>query len=188
MDGFDAANTEDPNLELVDGKEVPAALVYGHRMTARQAEYQPDASEELQLACRAQHLQRWVIPRSDFEEGIKGYNQWRRAMALFHADKAGEIMRGVGYGEATIERTQTIIRKEGRVKDPDSQALEDIACLVFIEHYFVEFGKKYAYDDDKLVDIVKKTLRKMSPKAHQAAGGIPLPERETGVVTRAVTE
>lgn len=188
IEKFDAANGEDPNLENVDGKDVPAALIYGHRMSARQEIYEPDASEELQLACRAQHLQRWVIPRSDYPEGIKGYNQWRRAMAVFHAEKAGEIMREVGYEEPTIERVQTILRKEGRLNDPEVQALEDIACLVFVEHYFVAFGDKFNYDDDKLVDIVKKTLRKMSPKAHASAGGISLPERHTQVIGRAVSE
>ena len=186
LEGFDAANAEDPNKEIVDGKEVPSALVYGHRMTARLEKFSPDASEALRLACRAQHLKRWVIPRKDFPEGVKGYNQWRRAMAVFHAEEAGKIMLAVGYDADLIARTKTIIRKEGRTKDPDVQVLEDVACLVFVEHYFSDFAVKYEYDDEKLVDIVRKTLRKMSPAAHASAGQIPMPEREQSIVGRAV--
>ena len=186
LEQFDFANAEDPNAETVNGETLPSALVYGHRMSRRLDDFAPDASEEVKLAARAQHLRRWTIQRSDFPQGIKGYNQWRRAMALFHAEKAGEILREVGYEKPLVSRVQTLLRRERRTSDAEVQQLEDVACLVFLEHYFANFAKKFNYDDDKLVDIVRKTWRKMSPQAHEAALAIALPPREQHVVARAL--
>lgn len=186
LEQFDSANAEDPNTEILDGESRPSALVYGHRMSARLGEFAPHASEELKLAARAQHLRRWAIPRADFPEGIKGYNQWRRAMALFHAEKAGEILRKTGYEESIVSRVQTLLRRERRTSDSEVQMLEDVACLVFLEHYFADFGKKFNYDDDKLIDIVRKTWRKMSPQAHEAALTLTLPPHQQTVVARAL--
>lgn len=183
---FDAANGEDPNTEWVDGAEQPAARVYGQRMSRRLEVFQPEASEELKLAIRAQHLRRWAIPRKDYPEGLKGYNQWRRAMVVFHAEQAGEILRELGYDEPQISRVQFLLRKEKRTSDAEAQTLEDTASLVFLEHYFAPFVDKYDYDDAKVIDIVQKTWRKMSPAAHEAATKLPLPEREAGLVGRAL--
>jgi len=181
---FDKANAQDPNLELVEDQSQPAALLYGQRMSRCLERFAPGSSEALQLAVRAQHIQRWAIPRATYPEGIKGYNQWRRAMAVFHAEKAGEILQGLGYEQVQIARVQKLLRKEGRTKDPEAQTLEDVACLVFLEYYFAPFSSKY--DDEKLVDIVQKTWRKMSPAAHQAALKLTLPGREQGIVVKAL--
>jgi len=186
LERFDAANAEDPNRELVDGKEVPSALIYGHRMSRTLDWFNPEATDELKLAVRAQHLKRWAIPRSDFPEGIKGYNQWRKAMATYHAEEAGSILRSVGLSDEAVERVQVLVRKEGRTRDADAQQVEDVACLVFLEYYFEPFVDKFNYDDAKLIDIVQKTWRKMSDQAHQAATKLNLPEREAGIVTRAL--
>ena len=186
---FDSANAEDPNMESVDDKEEPSALIYGQRMTEMLAHFAPQASEELQLAIRAQHLMRWVIPRGDFPEGLKGYNQWRRAQQLFHAEKAGGILLEAGYEEPAVSRVQFLLRKEKRTSDAEAQTLEDVASLVFIAHYFKPFVDKYTqYDEEKLVDIVRKTWRKMSPRGHEAALKVSLPEREQALVVRAVSE
>ena len=181
---FDAANAQDPNMEEEQGQPQPAALLYGRRMSGWLERFAPGASEELRLAVRAQHLQRWVIPRANYPEGIKGYNQWRRAMALFHAEKAGEILREVGYEDPQVTRVQQLVRKEARTRDPEAQKVEDVACLVFLEYYFAPFSGKY--EDEKLVDIVKKTWHKMSPAAHEAALKIALPEREQRIVAMAL--
>ena len=183
---IDAANAEDPGTERVDGGDVPAALVYGQRMSKRLEVLRPDASEALKIAARAQHIRRWVIPRSDFPEGVKGYNQWRVAMAQFHADTTGEILEGLGYDTELIERVKTIVRKLRRTADPEVQTLEDVAALVFLEYYFTPFVDKFQYDDAKLVDIVQKTWRKMSGEGHAAAGALNLPEREGRLVRMAL--
>ena len=183
---IDEANAQDPGTETVDGQQTPKALIYGRRMSEKLADFAPDASEELKLAIRAQHLMRWVIPRNDFPEGVKGYNQWRRAQVLFHAEKAGEILRQAGYGQEQIDRVQFLLRKEKRTSDAEAQCLEDVASLVFLQYYFAEFNDKYQYTDEKIIDIVQKTWRKMSDKGHAAALKLPLPEREQKLVGAAL--
>ncbi|KAF2991706.1 DUF4202 domain-containing protein [Methylocystis sp. MJC1] len=180
---IDAANAEDPRK--VDGRAVET--VYAERMSARLAALYPEASDLLKIAARAQHLRRWEIPRGDYPEGRKGYNDWRRACRVHHADLAGRIMRANGYDEASIAHVGALIRKEQLKKDPESQALENVAAVVFLEHYFEEFLAKYdGYSDDKIVDILGKTLCKMSPKGHATALALPLPERARALAAAAV--
>lgn len=179
----DAANADDPRR--VNGR--PFELVYAERMSARLAALYPDASDLLQIAARAQHLRRWEITRGDYPEGRKGYNDWRRACRAHHATLAGEIMRCCGYDDASIAHVGALLRKEQLKKDPESQALENIAAIVFLEHYFDAFLAKYeGYDDEKIVDILAKTLLKMSPKGHAAALALPLPERTKALVGAAI--
>lgn len=182
---IDAANAEDPRK--VDGRAFES--LYAERMSARLAAIYPDASDLLKIAARAQHLRRWEIPRADYPEGKRGYNDWRRACRVHHATLAGEIMRANGYDEAAIAHVGALIRKEQLKKDPESQALENVAAVVFLEHYFAEFLAKYeGYDDGKIVDILGKTLCKMSPKGHAAALALPLGERARGLVAAAVAK
>ncbi len=180
---IDAANAEDPRR--VDGRAFES--VYAERMSARLAALYPEASDLLKIAARAQHLKRWEIPRADYPEGRKGYNDWRRACRVHHANLAGEFMRSNGYDETSIAHVGALIRKEQLKKDPESQALENVAAVVFIEHYFDDFLAKYAgYEDEKIVDILGKTLCKMSPKGHAAALALPLPDRARALVAAAV--
>jgi hypothetical protein len=182
---IDAANALDPRK--VDGRAFET--IYAERMSARLAAIYPDASDLLKIAARAQHLRRWDIPRDTYPEGRKGYNEWRRACRAHHATLAGEFMRANGYGEQAIAHVGALIRKEQLKKDPESQALENIAAVVFLEHYFEDFLGKYdGYDDDKIVDILGKTLCKMSPKGHAAALALPLPERARALVAAAVAK
>lgn len=177
MERIDAANAEDPK-----GEE----LVYGQRMSAWLDRLYPDASDALRLAARAQHIRRWEIPRDSYPMDRVGYLKWRTALYDLHADRAEAILRDVGYDDGTVERVRKMLRKKGRKDDEEVQALEDVACLVFLEHYFPAFAAKHG--DDKIVDIVRKTWRKMSHHAHQAALGLELPEREKGLVERALAE
>ncbi|MGB5701680.1 MAG: DUF4202 domain-containing protein, partial [Polyangiales bacterium] len=133
---FDQANAEDPNTEPVDGRPLPKELVYGQRMSARLAVFAPDASEAVQLAARAQHIRRWEVPRESYPVGRAGYLKWRTDLYKRHGDTAAEIMASVGYDAETIERVRTLLRKRGLKTDPDVQLLEDVICLVFLEHYF----------------------------------------------------
>ena len=167
---FDAANAEDLNEEIVDGRARPKELVYAERMTAMLARFAPDASEVLRLAARCQHIQRWKIPRGDYAMDRIGYLQWRKRLNKFHAQVAGAILSAAGYGEATIARVDALLKKEALKSDPDAQALEDVVALVFLESYLAGFVAAHAqYDPDKFADILVKTAKKMSPRGRAAA-------------------
>ena len=164
---FDAANSQDPNVAQWDGRTAPSELLYSMRMTHWLSQLEPTASEALKLAVRAQHLCRWMIPRSQFPMTRAGYHQWRTTLARFHADQAGQILREVGYDEPTVARVQSLIRKENLKSDSEVQTLEDAACLVFFELDCAEFAS--THDSQKVIDILRKTWRKMSPRGHEAA-------------------
>ena len=163
----DLANAADPNQEVVNGQSEPKELVYSRRMTDRLARFAPNASEALRLAARCQHIQRWTISRADFPEGRMGYRRWRTTLATFHAETAGALLQEVGYDDATVTRVQTLLRKENLKTDVEVQTLEDVACLVFLEHYAAAFAAKQ--DAAKLVEILRKTWRKMSEQGREAA-------------------
>lgn len=186
LDAIDAANAQDPNQIEVDGEMHPAELVYGQRMSAMLGELHPDASCALQLAVRAQHIRRWVVPRSDYPMDRKGYLRWRADLKVRHAEMAGEVMAECGCPAAQIERVGVLVRKQGAKRDPEAQAVEDCACLVFLAHYFADFAAKH--DDEKLISIVRKTWRKMSEPAHKAAIELELPPRLAAIVEKALSE
>jgi len=184
IDRLDAANALDPNATIVDGAPQPKELVYARRMTEWLNRLEPNASESLQLAARAQHLMRWSIPRSQFPMDRPGYLKWRTTLYDFHADKAAEILGEVGYDDETIGQVRSLIRKQGIKTDPEMQLLEDVICLVFLENYFAEFAADQ--DEEKLIRILRRTWAKMSPRGHQAALGLELPERERKLIERAL--
>jgi hypothetical protein len=160
---FDAENAEDPRR---DGDE-PYEVVYSRRMSERLALLEPEASDALRLAVRAQHLARWRIPRDRYPDGRVGYRRWRADLGRMHAERAAEILAEVGYPPAVIERVRDLIQKRRLRQDAEVQVLEDVACLVFLEHYCADFAAKH--DRAKLVDIVSKTWNKMSERGHRAA-------------------
>jgi hypothetical protein len=132
---FDAANSEDPHHEVVDGVSYPKELLYAQRLTTWLERFAPEASEALLLAARSQHIRRWVIPRDRYPLDRRGYLLWRTTLATFHADTAATILREVGYAEELIQRVRSLLRKEGLKRDPEVQCLEDVICLVFLESY-----------------------------------------------------
>lgn len=177
---FDAANAEDPNRE--DGQ--PRELLYARRMTAWLERLEPDATEALRLAARSQHIRRWAIPRGDYPADRQGYHRWRRTLAGFHAETAGGILRDVGYDADTIARVQSLLRKENLKGDPEVQCLEDVICLVFLEHYFADFSRRH--DEDKLLGILRRTWNKMSPRGRELALTLDLPDQASRLVGRAL--
>lgn len=181
---IDAANADDPNREDVDGRSVPKELVYGQRMSAALATFAPEASEALQIAARAQHIMRWKSPRSGYPMDRKGYLQWRHELYGLHAEWTGEIMRAEGYSDDEIERVGMLLRKKGLKTDAETQTLEDVICLVFLEHYFADFAAKH--EDEKVIDIVQKTWAKMSASGQQAASELDLPADAASLVQRAL--
>lgn len=167
---FDELNSKDPNREIIDGKEYPKELLYAHRVTTMLKNYVLNPSEILQLAARCQHIQRWKIERRSFPMTKAGYYQWRKSLRDLHTQTAETILREVGYEESVIGRVCSLVKKEGLKTDIESQALEDVVVLVFIESYLEEFINKHDnFDETKIMDIVDKSLRKMTAKGRQAA-------------------
>ena len=184
---FDAANAQDPNQDEGEPKE----LLYARRMTDMIGRFAPDASEVAQLAVRAQHIQRWLVPRSNYPLGKPGYFAWRTGLYRFPAETAGKLMQQAGYAEAMIEQVKSAVSKQGIKTNPDTQMLEDVTSLVFIESYMLGFAGQHAeYTEEKWLDIIRKTWRKMSADAHAFAtsGGIKLPETLVPLILKAVSE
>jgi Domain of unknown function (DUF4202) len=160
---IDAANRADPDVS----EGAPAAWLYGQRMTDELAHLTPDAPEELRLAARGQHIERWTSPRASYPEGREGYLAWRRDLAAFHARRVGGIMAQAGYSPDSIEAAGRMIRKDGIKRDPQVQALEDAICFTFLRWYFAPFAAKHPADE--VERIVRKTARKMSADARAKA-------------------
>lgn len=181
---IDERNAADPVTERVGGEDVPYAVLYGRRMSAWLAKLDPEASEALRLAVRAQHVERFRIARTDYPEGRVGYLTWRSDLAKHHAAVLREIMGEVGYDDATTERATFLVQKKALRSDGETQRLEDCACLVFLEHEYAAFAAKHA--DEKVIDIVRKTWAKMSPEGHAAALALPLEGRPLALVQAAL--
>jgi len=186
---IDAANSEDPNRETVDGKDWPKELLYSHRMTDMQQRYAPDADEAIKLALRAQHIQRWKSRRDAYPMDRIGYLQWRKDLYKIQAQTAADLLAQAGYDDEVIERVKNAVAKKAIKENPDTQLLEDVTGLVFIEHYMLAFANKHPeYDEDKWLDIIRKTWNKMSARAQQFAlsGSVKLPEPLVPLVQKAV--
>ena len=163
---IDAANAADPAGQ---------GEIYGQRMSAVLERFAPDSPEPLKIAARAQHIERWKIPRSSYAEGRIPYLTWRKELQKLHARRASEIMAQCGYLDAEIERTASLLKKERLKQDADAQTLEDVICLVFLEFEAPPFIAKH--DDDKVKDILAKTAQKMSARGLEAAARVPMVER-----------
>jgi hypothetical protein len=181
---FDAANSEDPNHDQVDGQAQARELVYAQRMSTCLNSFAPDASIALQLAARCQHICRWKIPRSDYPMDRQGYKRWRSDLAVFHGETAATILAAQGYDDVLITRVKDLLLKRGLKRDDEVQALEDVICLVFLEFYLEDFASKH--DEEKLIDIIRKTWNKMSPTGHAAALALPLPDNMLALVGKAL--
>ena len=164
---FDSLNTLDPNTTIYKGKSYPKELLYAHRMTKTLLNYKPDATETVQLAVRSQHICRWEIPRSTYEQNRTGYLKWRKELAKFHASKASAILKSLNFDNSIIENVNQLLLKKGLKTNEDVQLLEDVVCLVFLKYYFEEFSIKYS--SEKVTEILRKTWVKMSGKAHKIA-------------------
>ncbi len=169
LGAIDAANARDLSREAGE----PAELVYGRRMSEALAAFAPGASEALQIAVRGQHIERWLMPRRDYPDGKAGYIAWRNAAKRRHAERVAEIMEGCGYDAAAIARAGALVRKERLRADAETQTLEDVACLVFLRYYAATFAAKHP--EEKVLDILVKTQRKMSPLSRAQALDFGLP-------------
>ena len=185
---FDAANATDPNQDVFEGVIYPKELLYAKRMTAMLKHFEPDASEALQLAARCQHICRWKISRNNYPMDRVGYKCWRVELYKFHGETAGGIMRAVGYDEEMIASVQALLRKEKLKNNPESQILEDVVGLVFLQYYLVDFVNKYShFEEEKLLNILRKTWKKMSEKGHITALKFNFPPELQAVIHKVLT-
>lgn len=181
---FDEENSKDPNREIVDGVEHPRELIYSEWLTDWVVRLCPNPSEELHLAARCQHLRRWEVPRSSYPMTRVGYLQWREGLKKFHAQRAGEILKEVGYPEEMIRRVQNLNLKKDFPKDPETRVLEDALCLVFLEHQFADLAAKTA--EDKMINAVQRTWKKMTEQARAKALELSFGEKEKNLIEKAL--
>ena len=181
---IDAANADDPTRIVVRGVEHALAQAHGVLAAEWVGNLHPDADETWLLAARAHHLKRWELPRSSYETGRAGYLTWKRDQRRRHADDAGSLLAAIGYGAATIERVQSLVRRDHLATDPGSQAIEDAACLAFVETQLADVATKL--DRTRLIDVLRKTAKKMSPEAAAAIARIPLGDTERSLLDEAL--
>ncbi len=127
-----------------------------------------------------------MIPRSHYQSTRPGYLKWREDLKKFHAAKAGEILREVGYPEAMVSKVQALNLKTNFPDAPDSRTLEDALCLVFLEFQFAELAAKTA--DDKMINALQKCWKKMTPAAREQASRLAYAPREKELLERALAD
>lgn len=160
---FDAYNKKDPNTEVFEGNTYSKELLYAIRMTEQLEKFAPGSPEHVQLAARCQHIGRWEIARAEYPMDKKGYLQWRNKLKQHHASIAEKILKECGYDTDTIEKVKFLLLKKQLHTNAETQLLEDVICLVFVEYYLDDFAAKH--DEEKVIDILHKTLKKMSTRA-----------------------
>jgi len=181
---FDEENARDPNTETADGVVQPREWLYARRLSDWVVRLYPDASEPLRLAARCQHLCRWEIPRSSYPMTRAGYLQWRANLKKFHAQKAGDILRELGYPEAVVRCVQDLNLKKHFPDDPETRVLEDALCLVFLEYQLADLAVKTA--EDKTVNALQKSWQKMTPAGRAEALKLNYGPREKVLLERAL--
>ena len=182
---FDEENGRDPTVVVVDQVAYPQELLYAMRLTEWVVRLQPDAAEDLRLAARSQHICRWTIPRNSYEMTRAGYLRWRTDLKQFHARKTGEILREVGYDDATIVKVCDLNLKKKLGHDPECQVLEDALCLVTLQYQLADLVAKT--EPAKMVAILQKTWKKMSPVARDYALKLQYSETEKRLIEKALS-
>lgn len=180
---IDAVNAEDPNEILVRGARRPKELAHAELASEWVERLVEAPSEALQLAARAHHICRWESPRSAYPEGRAGYHKWRKDLQDLHANRAGQILEARGYDAECVARVKTIIKKQGLGRDQEVQTLEDALCLVFLELQFHDLAARL--EEEKLLEVTRKTLVKMSERARALARELPLAASDIALIERA---
>ncbi len=182
-DAIDTAHAADP--QQIDGR--PAELIYADAVEGWLVRLVPEADPVLRLAARAQHLQRWSLPRSDYPMDRAGYHQWRTEQYRRQGALARRLCEEAGVTGPDAQRIEALVAKK-RLAQPDGQALEDAACLVFLSSELAGFAAGHPdYTPEKYIGILRKTMRKMSPSGLQAAFALDLPEPFAGLVRAAAS-
>lgn len=181
---FDNYNKQDPNVFVWDGETYPQEYFMALKCSDWVLKLDPQASEELQLASRSQHIGRWSIPRNTYPEGKVGYLTWRKDLGKFHAETAAQILGELGYEESLIERVKQIITKQKIKQDADVQTIENALCLVFLEFQYEAFFQKH--DDEKMIEIIRKSLLKMDAHGHSFALQLSYSEKGLALIQKAL--
>ena len=181
---FDEENARDPHFEQLAGVAHPRELIYAQWLTEWVLRLCPDASETLRLAARCQHLCRWEIPRASYPMTRAGYLKWRADLKIFHAQKAGEILREAGYDEQVIRRVQDLNLKKNFPNDPEGRVLEDALCLVFLQFQLAGLAAKTA--EDKTINALQKSWQKMTRAGRVEALKLEFGPREKNLLQRAL--
>jgi hypothetical protein len=181
---IDAAHAEDPNKTTVDGKEIPYELHYAEQMSHYLHLRAPDASDTLRLAIRSQHFRRWEVPRSSYPMTKIGYHSWRTFLKKRQAEQTAKICLDCGFSAEDAERVAALIRKEDLTSDEETQVLEDVACLVFLDDQFEAFQKDH--DENKIIKILQNPWGKMTERGHELALQIPMEGRPKELIEKAL--
>src|SRR5262245_22993828 len=103
----------------------------------------------------------------------EGYLVWRSKLKTRAAQQVAELLASPAIqpplSPDEIARIAALIRKKDLGKDEETQVLEDVACLVFLDDQFDDFDRKSDLDDEKIVGILRKTWAKMSPQGRDLA-------------------
>lgn len=181
---INSMNAADPRTDTVNGVSTPRELLYSQRMSEYLDRLYAGASDALKIAARAQHIRRWDIPRDAYPLGRTGYNAWRTACRNHHSALASDVMRRHGYDEAEVDHVAKLIQKKDLKRDPESQALENVVGAVFVAHYLAAFAEKH--EEPKLLDILRKTARKMDAEGLAAIGTLDLPPHVARLIEKAL--
>lgn len=182
---IDKTNAEDINTYSSHDLTFSKELVYSQRMSQKLLQFKGNASQELQIAARAQHIGRWKIARNEFSMDRVGYLKWRETLKKMHADLTADILKSAGYNAAFIKRVSFLINKKMIKKDAESQTMEDVICLVFLEYYSDAFFAKH--DDEKIISIIQKTWKKMSEDGHSAALKLHYSDKALSLIKQAIS-
>jgi hypothetical protein len=183
---FDDYNRQDPRTLEWEGVGYPQEYFYSLKLHEWVLKLNREASEELLLASRSQHIGRWEIPRESYPDGREPYLKWRKDLALHHADVTARLMSKAGYDEAFVERVSQIILKKRIKVDADVQTMENALCLVFLEFQFEDFRKKYTNEPEKIVNILRKSLLKMDAHGHNFALGLRYSDDGLSLISQAL--
>jgi len=185
---FDEYNKQDPRTFDWDGESYPQEYFFAIKLYDWVLKLEPNASEELLLASRSQHIGRWEMLRESYPEGREAYLKWRKDLAQHHVDIADKLMQEAGYSPELIERVNLILLKKRIKADPEVQTMENALCLVFLEFQYEDFRKKYEDDPDKMINILFKSLLKMDGKGHDFALQLQYSEGGLAIIQHAVVK
>ena len=183
---IDAANADDPETLRIDGADLPKELTHARMLTGWVRRLRPAADDALLLAARAHHVRRWTIPRGEYPAGRRGYLRWRTALHHFHAEEVERLLADAGYDEPVIGRVQQLVRKANLRRDPDVQTLEDGLCLIFLDTQLGDLRRNHP--ESKLIDVLRKTWKKMSPRARELALELDLDADDRALIERALVD
>ncbi len=189
---IDRANADDPTVVDVRGRQVPLALAHGELAAAWVDRLVPAPSEAVLVAARAHHLRRWELPRTSYPEGRAGYLRWRRDQKRRHADDVAALVFAAGYDEPTVARIQALIRRDGlgtgggagAAGDAEVQAVEDGACLAFLETQLAGLAERTEHG--RILEVIRKTAVKMSPAAMALVAEVPLSAEARSLLAEAL--